>query len=640
MPSLMAPSVGPSSNVGQRFHAPSQDMRFTQHGANATRAMQEQIANISGTVLQLQATARATANDALVTDFLNRYETKAQSALNDLKSKTNLDAIDAVPQIHKMLDEEEQALSQQLQGRDSYVLRSFREKVQNSKNRFRNAADAYGIEQTISYRDSMTANQLKMAVDTVYENFGTAMEEPSRQAAREIFLRQMDEKGIDPNSDIAKALWQEQFTDAHTSRVDVALSLNQFGVATEAINLGFEKGEVSAKVRAEQLAKIYVAQEAYKEEQLRKARAAARDAEARARHAAYMAEQARKAEIARQEAAMAPYKNWNPEQERAMDMRLYNDIHDKGFFNYIKDPDERKAAEMSAAINGRKVIQRSYDLNQQRDEQVTRSLAMLASKGQGDSLWDRAVDAAKQIEAGANIDGMSADYANSVLQTALEFGTKEQINNKIDAYYLTAPVDTTDVAVTFAESYFTTNGVPIEGGSGQIDRVKIGQIMAANGYRNYDLNKVLEPLKKIASNTREQNARIAGSAAQRQGYLNSGMRIALNVVDSDLFELPEGWDEIFDFDQNGRNKERVTAARQIIDELISAELEPLLNRQGVKPEEIIAAVQNYEGSFRYKQDVADAISAYMYRWNLMTVEQRNAYEQAQINAKLGKAVSK
>ena len=636
----MAPTVGPSSNISERFSTPKQDISgITQKRVSSAKAMQEQVSNIANTVLQLQAAARATANDALVTDFLNRYETKAQAAFNDLKGKTNLDAIDAVPKIHQFLEEEEQALTLQLQKRDEYVRRAFKERVQNIKNRYRNNVDAYGMEQTISYRDTMTENQLKMAADTVYQNFGTAMEEPSRQAAREIFLRQMDEKGIDPNSDIAKAEWQELFSDAHTSRVDVAIKLNQFDIATEAINLAYDKGEVSAQTRGENLAKIFIAKEAYAQEQLRKARAAAAEARAiasakraaesaaraREKHQAWLADRARAERERAEKAAIESFAPMTPAEKNAVAFRFRQDAEKEGMFDYIKDPTERDQAYdryATRAVNDLELKKDAFERNRQ---QTTRGLAALASVGQGDSYDARIMDAVTRAkESGATeVAGMSLDSALAIVAEGQNlFGSREQLNTAVDLHFANEPVDTTARALDFTSIWLSQNGVPAYGN--EIDYDKVYGAIEAEGFRNYDVSKVNKLVDKYANSQRQEQNAMVNSAREKQFFVDNSFAVFKRMVDSESFALPENWDDFFTTDPNG-DKEKVRNTEALfmrVRDIFSAEIDP---RYDLTPEQKRQAYDQRLGAYSAQEIFYDAMWQIMADRNQLLVDDINTY---------------
>lgn len=593
MPQLMAPTVGPNSNVGQRFNAPKQDVSgIAQQKVAAATGLQRKMTSIAESVLQLQVTARAMANEAMVTDYVNRYEQEAKRAISELKTKSNLDAIDAVPQVHKLLEDNMQRYSEQLMERDNYVQRSFAEKAQQLSYQYRNEADAYGMEQSVKYRDTERGNQLTLRIDNYFAAMGTAQEGVKRAEALATFGLILDDQGIDPNSDTAKVMWQTQTTKAHTTRADNFIELNQFGMARNTVNQAYARGELSAQVRSEYLAKIIGAEEIHNEKMARKAAAAAG-------------------------AILDRYKKMTHEQKQAFLDSTKQKLYEAGAFSEIKDPQQRDFMIGSEANKQMRQFENQMYLEQAQEDHLYRLANQLARGAQGDSMLERVRSGLEIARKQGSYNGVPVEVAETVFRDVKSSGSEQAVNERLLQGVEVEPIDTSELMKLRIQLEFASGKSSISYGlDGQIDRAAMRARLQDMGFDDPDMVIAETELLKIAQADQDTRNALFASAKQIDSQLTDFIAVAQTYFDAHPEMLAENFDQYFSFNSTSIDKDtkvkytRLKAAAAFVLDEQRTEFKKL--GAGRSPQDADSRLRQYMTSSESFEALAQTIEQRMY----------------------------
>lgn len=587
MPQLMAPTVGPNSNVGQRFNAPQQDVSgIAKQRVAAATDLQRKMTGIAESVLQLRVAARTMANEAMVTDYVNRYEQEAKRAISELKTKSNLDAIDAVPEVHKLLEDNMQRYSKQLQGRDTYVQRSFAEKAQQLSYQYRNAADAYGMEQSVKYRDTERANQLVLKIDNYFAAMGTAQEGVKRAEALTTFGQVLDDQGIAPNSDTAKVMWQAQTTKAHTTRADNFIELNQFGMARNTVNNAYALGELSAQVRSEYLAKIIGAEEVYSEKMARK-----------------------------NGDGLERYEKMSHEEQQAFLARTIQKLYDAGAYSEIKDPALRQYQIESEAKRQLRNYENQFNLEQAHQDNSIRLGIRLAQGAQGDSMLERMRNGLAIARQQGEYNGIPAEVAETIFSDVKSLGSEQAVNDMLLRGIEVEPVDTSKLMKMRMWTEFGSGRIPLPyDGDGKIDSLALQTQLRAMGFAAPDMMIAMQEAQTIAKADQTTRNALFASAKQVASQLDDAIATAKTYFDSHEEMLPEQFSDFFSFDgtsSDQRTKEKFRRMQAVIDFVLSEERESLKKTYGKTPQELDSRLRQYSRSNEFFEAVASRVGQVM-----------------------------
>lgn len=648
MASLLTPTVGPGSGITNRVNSFEQNLGYVDRVQRTTESGLNELNTLAKGVISMRLAAHNAANDARITDYSLRLQQEHLNVLNDLKSKTNKDAIDARESVLKSFDEIQERLGSELKDQDPYVINSFNAKAKELAFRAQSEADAYIVEQSVKYRDSQRAAQL----DNLYEQMAMNFDNPVLfSKAREEFeaarAQQDDELGIEPGSEMSIQKTMKYTDELYSNEAIRLIGQKRFGEADKMLKGAAQNGLIKADSYNKHLANLLAQQESAARQAEMDAQRRANFAMAQQRHAEQMQTEQLKQEKLKREAQDDFYKRMYsplPEYERnAMLASRVQSLKDNDVFKYSNKVvvDEATGLETVMTVENAPEVQEQLitmqAMEDQRNYEQTRTvggivernafnaLAQAAAQGNGDTVLERADDYLLSLP-----DGPEKEVLANSISFVRNGGYKEdEIEGRMKMQYDLSKPTSTALAKNVV-SDMNLNEIP-QTQDGKVDLIALRAKIGQKGISNYDvlaINK--EAQKKI-----DAQKKVDTSLFESKPYLNvrksTMTTVAYKMLDDDLLS-----DEVFSFDlddgssSDPEDREKYAAGQHVIQKVIE-ELEQRVNNAGLATAEerqryFISLVNNASTKELFLKYARD----YTYDVGKMSVDELNAYDDERI----------
>lgn len=646
MASLMAPTVEPSAGITQRMNSFESDMSPIRESQKEIKNSLGQFNQIAKTALQFQLEAHNAANEAKLTDYSLRLQKAHADILNDLKSKTNKDAVDAREGVMQSFTDVQDKLASELANEDPSVIDGFKQQAQKTLYNSQTNADAYVIEQSIRYRDTQRAAQ----VENLGEQMALHMDNPvlyskAMEDFRAARAQQDDELGIEAGSDASKVMDRKVTDSIYGSEITKLIGLKKFGNADRMLKNAKGNEFITANTYNRAIVDLFTSREAA-------ARQAEMDAQRRAR---FKAQQAKDA--------------WDIKNAMAKNELLKDQILDKDLKNRYADIPEYKlrfmkdqfAKKMMAETDAHK-----YKEVMELDPMSGVMVPKLVERTPEERQFYVNIDASKYADGlnkMRNIDNAIVDNATNLFMDAVAQGNGDSALARVDDYLSSLPeseqkkelqVSKEVMKEKFSEAELETmagykygitkpkstdlandivSRMPLEkipvDANGKTDMLAMRKVMSDYGISNYNVTTVREradariakqqDAKNAAYNSRDMElSRDAAVVSVASALLNEGLiddsRFSFNAADAK--------------NRDPAVREKYAAGRAIVRRLlddvesqVAGILDP--NERNSRSLRILHSYETKEKLKRYAEDDS-------YDRNLMTVDQLNSYEESRI----------
>ncbi len=645
MASLMAPSVEPSAGITQRLNSFESDLSPIREAHKEVKSSLGQINQIAKGVLQFQLAAHNAANEAKLTDYSLRLQKAHADILNDLKTKTNKDAIDAHQGVMQSFTDVQDKLAQELSNEDPSVIDGFKQQAQKTLFNSQTHADAYVMEQSIRYRDTQRVAQIENLGEQIALNmdnpvlYSKAMEE--FRAAR---AQQDDELGIEAGSDASKVMDRKVTDSIYASEITKLIGLKRFGNADSMLKSARGNEFINANTYNKALVDLFSAREAA-------ARQAEMDAQRRARFKAQQAKDAwdiknamAKNELLKDQIVDNELKKrWGDLPEYKL--RYMKAEHVKGLLatdayktKEVKEFDPTTGMEvvkevpytdeerkMLAGIAAEKFVSdftKQRDISMALEDDAMNLFADAARRGDGDTQLARAEDTLAKMPEGTDKDMLSQSI--EYLRQHVPEGELEQSVSYGKG--ITKP-KSTDMAKDLI-TRIPLDQIPTDA-NGNADMLALRKIMSGYGVSNYNVPTIREYAQKrldAKNDVREAAFASKDRVLSREASLVS---VASNLIDQDIID-----DDRLSFnpaDAKNRDpkvREKYASGRAVMRRVlddVESQVAGILD-----PNERQAAAQRIINSYETKEKIKRYADDDAYNRNVMSVEELNNYEESRI----------
>lgn len=654
MPGLMTPTVGPSTGVTNRLNAFEQDMSAVDQARRNTENSLNSFNSIAKDLIAIRLQAHNAANEARLTDYSLRLQQEHNSILNDLKTKTNKDAIDARESVIQSFDEVKKRLTDELKGQDPQVIDGFLKRAQQLSFNAQAEADAYIVEQSVSYRDT----QRKAQVDSLYEQMAMNFDNPVlfskfREEFEQARAIQDDELGIEPGSPLSTAKTLKYTDELYSNEAVRLIGLKRFGDAQNILVNAAKSGLIRADNYNKQISTLVAQRENAARQAEADAQRRASFAMAQQRHAAQMeTEQLKQQKFIREEyeAKLKDQYGDIPEYKRRAQIATYAQaLKDNDAFKYseqtVVDPVtgiesvvqvENTKAQQDALIRDQALkSQWEYEISRSIENQAEltafNSINEAAKQGQGDSALERAEYTYERMPQGASKDILG----NSIERIRRSNISDEEVEARIKSNFdYSAPTSTAMAKEKI--KYMNPQDIPVDR-DGKVDYIALKIKLNNGGIDNFDMGAIGDIAQKKVDAQKSATSALYSSKDFERIRSNS-LDVVLNqLLDDDVLD-----DEFFSIDMDDGSSSDVEdrnkyAAATYIKQKVLDDLEKQADAAGLKdPTErqryIISIASNASTKELFKKYAAD----YLYDADKMTNEQINAYDDNRIKNWKGK----
>lgn len=645
MASLMAPTVEPSAGVTQRMNSFESDMSPIRESQKGIKNSLGQFNQIAKTALQFQLEAHNAANEAKLTDYSLRLQKAHADILNDLKSKTNKDAVDAREGVMQSFTDVQDKLASELANEDPSVIDGFKQQAQKTLYNSQTNADAYVIEQSIRYRDTQRAAQ----VENLGEQMALHMDNPvlyskAMEEFRAARAQQDDELGIEAGSDASKVMDRKVTDSIYGSEITKLIGLKKFGNADRMLKNAKGNEFITANTYNRAIVDLVSAREAA-------ARQAEIDAQRRARFKSQQAKDAWdiKNAMAKNEALKLDYTRKQLQMQFAPLSEAERNAYE---FHLIKQYDEAglyktKDVEEIDPETGEKIVktieipretqlqmirmkarESTNDFERERnarDYTIQDSLNLVAdaaADGHGDTTLEKATNTYESMPEGAKKDALGMAIG-TVRQHVPESDLETRVQYKMDRSFIGDTAKAKEVVARM-----DVGKIPLRP-DGQVDVLQIRADLAKQGISNYEVSEIRADAQKRVDLNQDSKNKVYVSKGFSQMREMSAATIGAGLVDAGLLN-----DKRISFnsaDAKSRDaavRERYTAgqyvSRKVIEEMesrVAGILDP--NERQSRFTQLMASHEAKELFVQYGEE-------YYYDRNLMDVDELNAYDDKRI----------
>lgn len=650
--SLMAPTVGSSQGVTNRLNGIESNLSGIDQTAGQIDRIGGQIGQMTNQLLRMHLAAHQASNEALVLDYTNRLHKETSDIFNQLKTKTNKDAIDARPKVLDAFNQAQTRLSEELKDKDPYVVNTFRQNAQSTIYDAQAKADAYIMEQSIKYRDTERAAQIANIVELYagnIENPVLAQKYKSElQAAR---TQQNNELGIENGSETDKAAYRALLTPVSQSQVDKYVGLKQFSAALDALHGFYSAGEITNDAYNDALVEIVRAQETARRQAevdyMRRVRFENSQVLAAEKLKTEKLKQDRYIYAAEEQAIKDLYGPLTPTEQNARrfyyadiiekDPNAYRGYEDNQGQWHEYTPEQRKAIIYQVADSLVRKDVRDRDMAATVANINYDALAVLERHGSGDAPADRIKNAFANLAQGRELEGMPYEALRNAFDWWQQTGTNEgELNAMLQLRQTSRQPEATALAFEVIESLAARGELPLDR-QGRVDQIQLGLILHRRGIENYDYSKASAAAEKYAKQqitALEKDFNNPALVHDRENFL---MNMGAKALELDSGTYGD-FSDFISFDPNdatGKRKELYDRGRGVVAR-VALYLKSEAKTQNF---ESAADMQSWFLTRASQSDVIELIQQYMaeslYQWDNMDTAQRNAYENAEIARRLG-----
>lgn len=654
MASLMTPTVAPSTGVTNRLNSFEQDMSSIDQARRNTETNLNAFNSIAKNLLAIRLQAHNAANEARLTDYSMRLQQEHMNILNDLKTKTNKDAIDARDGVVQSFDEAQKRLTDELKGQDPQVIDGFLQKAKQLSFTAQAEADAYIVEQSAKYRDTQRAAQ----VDNLYEQMALNFDNPVmfskfKEEFEQARAMQDDELGIEPDSALSLAKTLKYTDDLYTNEATRLIGLKRFGDAKAILVNAAKGGLIRANNYNKQIASLVAQQESAARQAEADAQRRASFAMAQERHIAQLETEKLKQEKYQRDAYEQYLKDQYgeiPQYKRNAQIAMYvKGLKDNDAFKYseqaIIDPDtgvqsivtvENTAAQQNALINAEALkLQDNFELSRsienQFDSIAYNVIGTAAQQGQGDTVLERAEYTYERMPQGADKEILGTHIQRLRSQDI----TEEEIETRVKTRFDFSKPTSTALAKEQIKN-MAPQEVPVDA-NGNVDVLALKIKLNNKGIDNFDVLATNEEARKLVESQKNERAKLyesKGFKAARNSILDNVLYQLIDddIISEDVFsiDLSDGSSS----DPEDRNK---YAAALALKQKVEQELEKKADAAGITdPNErqryIISISNNASTKELFRQFSLD----YQFDSDQMTNEEINAYNDERIKNWKGK----
>ncbi len=646
MASLMAPTVEPSAGITQRLNSFESDLSPIRESHKEVKNSLGQFNQIAKTAMQFQLEAHNAANEAKLTDYSLRLQKAHADILNDLKTKTNKDAIDAREGVMQSFSDIQDKLAQELSEEDPYVINGFKQRAQQTLYNSQTHADAYVIEQSIRYRDTQRAAQ----VENLGEQMALHMDNPvmyskAMEDFRAARAQQDDELGIEAGSDISKVMDRKVTDSIYSSEITKLIGLKKFGNADRMLKNAKGNEFINANTYNKAIVDLFAAREAA-------ARQAEIDAQRRARFKSQQAKDAwdiknamaknelLKLDYTKKELQMQ-YGPLSEAEKNAYEFKLIRDMEASDAFKEREieeiDPEtgqkvlktvqldaetRNKMIRMSAAKAANQ-FETSRNARNTAVQLALNTVADAAASGHGDSTIAKAVDAYESMPDGAEKDELG-EAIGLIRQEVPESDLEARVQYKMDRSYIGDTAKAKEYIHRRDPSKIPTRP------DGQVDIIKLRDNLAKEGISNYEATEIRADAQKLIDSSRDKKNQVYTTPGFAQMREVAAVSVGAGLVENGLLD-----DERISFNsadaksRDAKVRERYTAgqyaSRKVIEEFesrVASILDPAERQSRFL--QLISSHEAKELMVKYGEE-------YYYDRNLMSVDELNAYDEKRIN---------
>lgn len=645
MASLMAPSVAPSAGITQRLNSFESNISAVKEASRDYRNSLGQFNQLAKSVIQVQLAAHNAANEAKLTDYSLRLQKAHNDILNDLKTKTNKDAVDARAGVMKSFADIEKQLSDELANEDPSVVEGFKKQAQKTLFNSQTNADAYVMEQSVKYRDTQRAAQIEnLAQDMALNMENPVMYSKALEEFRSARAQQDDELGIEAGSDASKAMDRKVTDSIYGSEITKLIGLKKFGAADNTLQNAVKNEFINANTYNRALVDLFISREAA-------ARQAEMDAQRRARFKAAQAKDAwdiknamlknemLKDEKIRQELkkqyGKLPDYEINAIQHQMQNKLEASDVYKKREITELDpetgaeitktvdiDPETRKRL---IALDAAKFTQKfvtDRDAMMSAEEEALNIVSDAAREGNGDSVISRAMD---------TLASMPDSAEKEALYKSIEHIRKNVPEGELEArvvYGMDVTKPSSTALAKDALDYLQPNQIPTDA-NGNVDSIALRGILKQKGISNYsatDIKAIAQKKVKQAKDARENTFTSKDFVTSRNTALVSIGDALLNEGILD--------DERLSFDprdassKKAEDQEKYAAGRYVLRRVMDDIEQRVANIQD--PNERQRAVQLIIRSSETKELIKRYADDDAFDRNLMSNDEMNQYNDARI----------
>lgn len=645
MASLMAPSVAPSAGITQRLNSFESNLSAVKEASRDYRNSLGQFNQLAKSVMQVQLAAHNAANEAKLTDYSLRLQKAHNDILNDLKTKTNKDAVDARAGVMQSFADIEKQLSEELANEDPSVVEGFKKNAQKTLFNSQTNADAYVMEQSVKYRDTQRAAQIEnLAQDMALNMENPVMYSKALEEFRSARAQQDDELGIEAGSDASKAMDRKVTDSIYGSEITKLIGLKKFGAADNTLQNAVKNEFINANTYNRALVDLFTSREAA-------ARQAEIDAQRRARFKAAQAKDAwdiknamLKNEMLKDEKIRQELKKQYgklPDYEiNAIQHQMQNKLEASDVYKQreITELDPETGAEITKtvdidpetrkrliALDAAKFTQKfvtDRDAMMSAEEEALNIVSDAAREGNGDSVISRAMD---------TLASMPDSAEKEALFKSIEHIRKNVPEGELEArvvYGMDVTKPSSTALAKDALDYLQPNQIPTDA-NGNVDSIALRGILKQKGISNYsatDIKAIAQKKVKQAKDARENTFTSKDFVASRNTALVSIGDALLNEGILD--------DERLSFDprdassKKAEDQEKYAAGRYVLRRVMDDIEQRVANIQD--PNERQRAVQLIIRSSETKELIKRYADDDAFNRNLMSNDEMNQYNEARI----------